>query len=63
MGDEAMKEWAYSSGAVDCLLDLPDGHDAQVEEILRVLVTYAKTVKFRSARKNDCLRVTCEASK
>lgn len=57
MDDEQLKEWALSSGAVDCLLDLPDGHDEKVEEILRVLVTYAKTVKFRAARKDDCKRV------
>lgn len=56
MDDEQLKEWALSSGAVDCLLDLPDGHDEKVEEILRVLVTYAKTVKFRTARKDDCKR-------
>ncbi len=56
MNETEMREWALTSGAVDCLLDLPDSHDAQVEEILRVLVTYAKTVKFRRARKNDCVR-------
>lgn len=57
MDETEMREWALSSGAVDCLLDLPEGHDAQVEEILRVLVTYAKTVKFRKARKSDCVRL------
>ena len=54
--DDQLKDWALSSGAVDCIMDLPENYDEKVEEILRVLITYAKTVKFRSARIVDFKR-------